>query len=252
MLRRCLLLVLLASLAVSAPAAWAAGVFVYISATDGNAQVWPTGVSTSGAVSMQGLNTSGYDYTYYNIDYYPGGAAGTMLNVNALFNNALTSYSTAMNDSGQFTPYIVFLGHHGWLYSAGTVSNFNVPYNGGNAFSTLSEAINSNGDIGGNYIYSTGTTAQAFVSIGGTCYPLNSVAPTYSGATIAALNTAGQAVGWEETGSGIASTDAPCGGLELHDFGREPGFADHGGPSNQRLARRRIPRRRVVAGPGDQ
>ena len=110
MLRRCLLLVLLASLAVSAPAAWAAGVFVNISATDGNAQVWPTGVSTSGAVSMQGLNTSGYDYTYYNIDYYPGGAGRTMSNVNALFNNAITSYSSTINDSGQFTPYIDFLG----------------------------------------------------------------------------------------------------------------------------------------------
>ena len=148
---RCLSLVVVASLAVSAGPAWASGVFVDISATDANAKVWPTGVSTSGAVVMQGLNTSGYNYTYYNIDYYPGGTTGTMSNVNALFNNASTSYSTAMNDSGQSTLYIVFLGHQGWLYSGGTATNFNVPYNGGNALSTLSEAINSNGDIGGTY-----------------------------------------------------------------------------------------------------
>ena len=41
-----------------------------------------------------------------------------------------------------------------------------------------------------------------FVRTGGTCYPLNSAAALY-GATITALNTAGQAVGWESTGGGV-------------------------------------------------
>ncbi len=196
MLSRCLLFFLVASLAVSAGALRANPLFVDISATDGNTQAWPTGVSAGGAVVMQGLQST---RGYFDIDYYPGGTTGTMTNVNALFNNSSTSYAGAMNDSGQFTAYVVFPGpHYGWLDSGGTVTNFGV----NSAISTLSLAINSNGDEGGTCLKAAGDASQAFVRIGGTCYPLNSVVPTYS-ATITALNTSGQAVGWADTGDGV-------------------------------------------------
>ncbi len=196
MFHRSLLTLVATSLAVSAGALRANPLFVDLSATDGNTQAWPTGVSAGGAVVMQGLQST---RGYYDIDYYPGGAAGTMTNVNALFNNSSTSYAGAMNDSGQFTAYVVFPGpHQGWLDSGGTVTNFGVT----SAASTLSLAINSNGDEGGACVQTAGDASQAFVRIGGTCYPLNSVVPTYS-ATITALNTSGQAVGWADTGDGV-------------------------------------------------
>ena len=145
-----------------------------------------------------------------------------------------------MDDSGQFTAYVTQPHPQlGWLNSGGTVTSFGVS----TAYSTLSLGINGNGDLGGTYLQDTprADVQQVFVRTGGTCYPLNSAAALY-GATITALNTAGQAVGWESHGWRRWSTDAPCGGLELHDFSREPGFAEHYGPAKQRLARRRIPR----------
>ena len=76
-----------------------------------------------------------------------------------------------------------------------------MPYNGGNASSTLSLAIDSNGDIGGNYTNSTGGTQQAFVYISGTSYTLNPPSNNTGPPTVTALNTQGQAVGWLTAGS---------------------------------------------------
>ena len=145
---------------------------------------------------MQGLQST---RGYYDIDYYPGGAAGTMTNVNALFNNSSTSYAGAINDSGQFTAYVVFPGpHQGWLDSGGTVTNFGVTHAPPPPFPSRSTATATKGAC----VQTAGDASQAFVRIGGTCYPLNSVVPTYS-ATITALNTSGQAVGWADTGDGV-------------------------------------------------
>ena len=52
MLRRCLLFLVVASLAVSGGAAWATDVFVDIGATDGYWQAHPTGVATGGVTVL--------------------------------------------------------------------------------------------------------------------------------------------------------------------------------------------------------
>ena len=144
---------------------------------------------------MQGLQST---RGYFDIDYYPGGAAGTMTNVNALFNNSSTSYAGAMNDSGQFTAYVVFPGpHQGWLDSGGTVTNFGVT----SAASTLSLAINSNGDEGD-------AACRLPVTRLGLCLHRRDMLSvefrrSHLHATITALNTSGQAVGWADTGDGV-------------------------------------------------
>ncbi len=201
MFHRCLSLLLVTSLAVSAGAAWANAVCVDISATDANAKAWPTGVCASGAVVMQGMQTSG---SYYDIDYYPGGATGTMTKINSLFNNGSQFYAGAMNDSGQATVYKVALGgHQGWLYSGGTTAtSFNVLYDGVNsAAGTLSAGIDSAGDIAGTYQATNTSAYQGFVRIGGVSYTLNPPGSNPGPATITALNTQGQAVGWLTAGS---------------------------------------------------
>ena len=171
-----------------------------------------------------------------------------MTNVDSVFNNVKTTYASDMNDSGQATVYWIALGtHYGWLYSGGTTAtHFSVLYNGVNsALSTYSLGINSSGDIGGNYLASTGATQQAFVYLGGTSYTLSS--PGNAGpAGVTALNANGQAVGWLTAGGGgpgsshnavVWSYTISNGTMTQNGTNLESGLAaDFGAESSQSLA----------------
>ena len=87
MFHRCILLFVIASLAVSCSAAWATSIFVDINSknvsTTVDLQAYPTGVSPLGAgggVCLQGAEAS--NASYYDVCYYSGGTAGTMTNMN--------------------------------------------------------------------------------------------------------------------------------------------------------------------------
>ena len=108
MLRRSVLTLAVLPLAVSAGTAWATSLFFDMSATDGNWQAWPTGVSPTGGVIMNGMSTgtqAGYYYTPYA---FPAGTAGgTMTNINSGFTaSAGTMWrmvSSSMSNNGNVT-----------------------------------------------------------------------------------------------------------------------------------------------------
>ena len=106
MFQRCLLILLVASLVASAGAAWASSVFVDSSATASYEEAWPTGVSQTGGVIMNGLDPS-QSNLFYAAWAYPAGTTGTMYNADSLFTTSggtmHRAVSTSMSNNGNAT-----------------------------------------------------------------------------------------------------------------------------------------------------
>ncbi len=213
MFHRCLLILAVASLALFGGPAWASSVFVNMSATDGNLQAWPTGISPTGGVIMQGYYPS--QSQYYTPYAYPAGTAGgTMTNINSAFtypngtlSNLARSLSTAMNASGQSTLCEWTPNKVGWIYSGGTNGTATYYTNPVSTW-TLSLGIDNNGDTCGQYNNAVGTQMVGFIYSGGTFNSLG--APTNmnegsgtsgNGLTAIAMNNKGQAVGYNQAGT---------------------------------------------------
>ncbi len=234
MFHRCLSILLVASLVASAGTTWATSVFVDMSATASYEQAWPTGVSQTGGVMMNGYDSS--QSNYYAAWAYPAGTAGTMTNVNSSFTASggtmHRAVSTSMSDNGNVTLNETSVAHDGWIVTGNTGNVASASYAtfqyGGTA-NTRTNAINNNGDVGGSYTggkYSGGIGANAFIYSGGTGYFLDvNTAQRGSGGgdIVTAVNTNGQAVGdnmagavgnfayatlWTKTGSTWASYTA--------------------------------------------
>ena len=203
MLRNCVSAFCVASLVLASVAVASAGYFTDLGAMAplNNYNAIPDGINSGGAVSMQGYSSAYHaNNQYYHVYLYTGGTAPTLSDITSAFTN-ITS-GNAMNGSGQMAVEGVGSGY-GYLYSGGTVTSYK--YSG--TYSTVSTAINANGDVGGYYINTAGgsITMTPMVYSGGTAYGLNVPAgDTTYGADILALNTSGQAVGGTDPASGAA------------------------------------------------
>jgi probable HAF family extracellular repeat protein len=204
MVRRCLLFLAVASLAVPGGAAWAFSAFVDLSATDGYEQATPTGVAAGGVAVLQGELSTTYPTLFYHTLLYPGASNGTMTDITP--STVLRIGSTNMNASGQFimcqtspansnndnAPYQV---SGGWFYSNGTATSLPQFPGSSTAADTYGVAINNNGDVAGAWEPTPSTdVVQPYIRTGGTDYALNDT--QQYGSTITALNTSGQAVAW--------------------------------------------------------
>ena len=132
MFHRSLLVLIVASSPSGSPAG-ANAVFVNISSTDNHTQAWPTGISTSGAVVMQGLQKPRGGYC--DVDYYPGGHREHDEGRFAVCNNSSGTYASDMNNNGQATVRgrpraALWMARFGW----DNVTHFSVLYNGVNRF----------------------------------------------------------------------------------------------------------------------
>jgi hypothetical protein len=211
MFHRCVLLFVVASLALSGSAAWAAGVFVDINAfnnqTNRDLRAYPTGVSplsAGGGVVLQGAqNLTANPVPYYDSCYYSGGTSGVMSNLSStLVAGSVTfnrSDGDAMNGNGDFTNSVIQnTPQVQWLttnHGTNTTYYDNVPTGAGNAIRGI--GIDSNDDICGMY---TGrpTTYGAFpyVSINGggssfTTYTLNSTYDSWATAMTTPTSSGG-------------------------------------------------------------
>ena len=136
-------------------------------------QAFPTGINSSGVVTMQGTNSAIGLTLPTNTYIYTGGTNGTVANISSLFSTYATHTAAApMNASGQIaidpngTDY-------GILYSGGTNGTVTAYRDGSNT--TFSLAINNNGDEAGFY-HNSSTICIPYVYTGGTVYPLNMAA----------------------------------------------------------------------------
>jgi hypothetical protein len=169
-------------------------------------QACPCGVNSNGVVSMQGASSrvsSNFD-TYA----YTGGSAGTVTDLYSLFSSDGYSFdqmfASPMNASGQMAIDASSTGAgRGFLYSGGT-SGTVTAYQVG-SYGTFSLAIDKAGDEGGFYMNeSSGAPYYPYVYAGGSVYALNRPAAgpyTAYGAGIVAMNTNGQAVGFNAPGN---------------------------------------------------
>jgi probable HAF family extracellular repeat protein len=205
-MRRCLLLLVVASLAIPGGTVCAFDVFVDISATDGYTQADPTGVATGGVAVLQGPMPTLATY-FYDTFTYPGATTGTMTNLTTTFTSVNGRIgSTNMNASGQFvacetSPAFGTGSTGGWTYANGTATSLPYYYLPGptQAYETYATAINNNGDTAGYYrATGGGGPTEPFIRTGGTDYGLTDT--TTYGSAITALNTSGQAVGWTQSG----------------------------------------------------
>ncbi len=206
MLRHCLSLVLVATLALSGGAVEAAN-FVDISATNGYLQALPTGVSATGGVLMQGWVGSP-QLNFYEPYLYPAGTAGTMTDIGSAFtysgNTLHRTIDSSMAGNGTLTIGEVSTAQVGWSYSggtAGTATGFKAINTAGTAaYDTQTHAINDNGVVAGAYrATGGGDPLSGFIYSGGTTYYLGAPTGRVGSPTqtcVTALNTAGQAVGY--------------------------------------------------------
>jgi probable HAF family extracellular repeat protein len=225
MCHRCILLVVVASLALSGGAAWATSVFVDINTFNNQSnrdiRAYPTGVSplsAGGGVVMQGAqNTTANPVPYYDSCYYSGGTSGVMSNLASTLTYGTVTFNRsdgdAMNDNGDFTNSVIQNNIQvQWLTTnQGTnTTYYQAPQTGGN-YATRGIGIDGNDDICGAYYGNRGTTADAYpyvaLNSGGsfTAYtPTSSfdswvtamTTPTTSGGV-----TSGYAVGFGRNGS---------------------------------------------------
>ena len=154
MLHRCFLFLVVASLAVSSSTASATSVFYDMSATASYEQAWPTGVSQTGGVIMNGYSSA--QSNYYTPWAFPAGTAGgTMTNASSGFTaSGGTIYrmvSSSMSNNGNVTANETSIAHVGWAVTGNagnlaSASYANFQYGTNN---TRSNAINDNGDVGG-------------------------------------------------------------------------------------------------------
>ena len=193
MFHRCLSILILVSLTASGGAAWATSVFVDISAKDGYVTARPNGVAPSGYTEFQ-TNITGQTTLFYSPNVYSGGTNGTVTNLLSSFTGAARIASANMNGSGQFigcqtSPAFGSSATGGWYYAGGTATSLPI-FSG--TYETYGVAIDNNGDTAG-FTRATGggDPAVPFVRTGGTYYHL-----TAGNGIISALNTSGQAVGW--------------------------------------------------------
>jgi hypothetical protein len=176
MFHRSILLLLIASLALSGGAAWAAGVFVDINSFNNQSnrdlRAYPTGVSplsAGGGVVLQGAqNLTANPVPYYDSCYYSGGTSGVMSNLSStLVAGSVTfnrSDGDAMNQNGDFTNSVIQnTPQVQWLttnHGTNTTYYDNVPTGAGNAIRGI--GIDSNDDICGMYTGRPGTTYGAY------------------------------------------------------------------------------------------
>jgi hypothetical protein len=187
MLRHCLLLLCVLSLAFFSvgPAFGVAFVNLSAMAPLSYYNAIPEGINTNGVVTMQGYSTAYHaNNNYYHTYLYTGGTAGTLSDITSKFTTMTTA--NAMNANGQMSVEGL-VTPSGYLYSGGT-SGTVTSYKYGTS-NTVSLAINANGDEAGYYV-----TMNPFVYTGGTAYALNYPSGDVGG-YILALNTSGQAVG---------------------------------------------------------
>ena len=178
-------IVLSVALAASAAVAFADGhYFVDLSALSGYQTANPCSVNSSGEVTGIYLASPATDHLFL----YTGATTGTMNDLTSDFITSGGLISSAINDSGQLA---VNRTISGWLYSGGL---------GGTATllpgtETSATDINSQGVIGGDQL--SGSIRAPIIYTGGTVYPLNS---PFAGitATIMAINSSGQAVGYNK------------------------------------------------------
>ena len=182
-------IVLAVVLLASGAGAFAAGgyYFVDLSALAGDATANPCGVNSSGAVTGMYLASPAHLFLY------TGGTTGTMNDLTSTFINSGGLISSAINDSGQMAVNRTIAG---WLYSGGLSGTATLLPGD----ETSATAIDARGDIGGDQL--SGSARVPIIYTGGTVYPLNS---PYAGftSTIVALNSAGQAVGFNKYGGGL-------------------------------------------------
>ena len=244
MLHRCIVLFSVACL-VSCVGVESAGYFTDISAVDANSTAAiPTGVNSSGAVSLMAYTSANKAYNYAYL--YTGGTAATLNNLSALFpmsGGSDMSFADSLNELGEMAVNSL---NRGYLYSggtAGTVTQVNSA--GGNTFAN---AVNSVGDVGGATISSGVFTP--FVYTGGSVYVLN--AP-YAGikSAIASLNSNGQAAGYNTKFVGRHRPSRHvCDRVDLCDFRRNHRLAS--GNRHRRLCYGRLSHGLGFAGPGNQ
>ncbi len=156
----------------------------------------PDGVSSSGAVSMQGYSSTYHSTNqYYHVYVYSGGTAARLTDITSAFTGITTA--DPMNQSGQMAVEGIGSGH-AYLYSGGSSGTVTAYQNG--TYNTVSLAVNNAGAEGGYFVTSAATAPWfPYVYSGGSVYALNRPATdvfTYGGAGIVALNTSGQAVGF--------------------------------------------------------
>ena len=210
MFQRCLLILAVASLAVSSSAVWAGGTFVDMSATAAYEQAWPTGISQSGGVVMQGNSTGAQAGYLYDVYAYPAGtASGTMTDIMPLLTysggTAHRILATDMASNGLCTMDRTSQGQAALIYTGGTngtvtSSFYATTLSGGTSTSTRSIGIDTNGDVCGEYgggKYTSGNGWNAFIYTGGSTYFMDVPATvgTSMGDCVTALNGNGQAVG---------------------------------------------------------
>ena len=134
-------------------------------------QAYPTGVNSSGAVSMQGY-TAAYS-SYYHVYLYTGGTAGTMNDISSKFVGSAADRTSAMNASGQI---VGSLGYNNSgvadLYSgglSGTTTVLPIPPGCSNKLAPL--GIDNAGEAGGATEPSSGSPQYtAAVYSGGSAY----------------------------------------------------------------------------------
>jgi hypothetical protein len=232
MFHRCILLFVVASLAVSVNSAWATSFFVdianYNTSTDTN--IYPTGVcplSAGGGVVLQG----GTGSSWTDPLYYSGGTSGTMSKTNSTFTytNPYTSSSETltgafcqdMNESGDFcTAGFQTAPQAQWLTTnQGTNTTWSMfgaqGYSAGQ-YADRGLGIDSNDDICGTY---NSSQAYAYINLrsGSTFTPYLLSQGSTAGTTAVAMTTpttsggvtTGYAVGWYNN-AGVAVWDSAC------------------------------------------
>ncbi len=209
MLRRSVLILAALSLVVSAGTASAANFFYDMSATDGNLQAWPTGISPTAGVIMNAYDP-GQANRYFTLCAFPHGpGGGTMTNIKSEFTSSsgtlFRTTSSCMSNNGNVTINQGSVGQQGWVVTGNMTSFTYFQYNG--TQNTRTTAINDNGDVGGLYYggkYTSGDGTNAFIYSGGTGYfldlPAERPSTLNSGDYVTALNNHGQAVGNNNAG----------------------------------------------------
>ena len=129
---------------------------------------YPTGITSSGAVSLQGLYNGGS--AYYHTWLYSGGTAGSMTDISTKLYSGGSGRITTMNASGQMSE-MVSSAHGSYWYSGGTNGTAHaipLPTGVSGVTSVYAYGMDNAGELVGSANGAYSDSNRAFVYSGGT------------------------------------------------------------------------------------